>query len=373
MGIVTMFFLGKALKDSKTGAIAAFITSINYFHILYSQEARFYSLLFLGSSLSYLFFIKSVKEQGKILNFILYSLATALTLYTHYYGLVVYASQVLIFLIIIIYNKSQFSFILKGSLFGILPFILFLPWIPQVLADNQIDKFWVEPPKPYFILGYFYQYFNKEIVTTLVFLYCIFLFIKNRKKIGLSRDVLIVLVLWILLGYTIPYLYSVLKIPLLVPRYTIIVLPAFIIMVSLGITSLNNPKIVTVILVTVTFSALFKLIFMNKYYYTAKKEQWREITTTMQSEHCNDCLYISDYYWYYNYYFKQFHMKDTVRSLRTTSDEDILKADSVWFLAGHVPDEAIQQDEPIFKKYYRREKQYSKKSAFAILYVKNKY
>src|SRR5712672_789450 len=45
IGVMVMFFLGQELKSDKVGLVAAFIASINYFHILHSQEARFYSLL----------------------------------------------------------------------------------------------------------------------------------------------------------------------------------------------------------------------------------------------------------------------------------------------------------------------------------------
>ena len=92
IGIVFVYFLGKEVRDKETGLFAALIAAFNYFQIYYSQEVRFYSLLFLLATLSYLFFIRIIKwDKGS--DYFLYVIFTTLAMYTHYYGLVILASQ----------------------------------------------------------------------------------------------------------------------------------------------------------------------------------------------------------------------------------------------------------------------------------------
>ena len=57
--IITMFFVGKELKNEKTGILCALLTAISSFNIYFAQEARLYSLIFLFTSLTILFFIEN--------------------------------------------------------------------------------------------------------------------------------------------------------------------------------------------------------------------------------------------------------------------------------------------------------------------------
>jgi uncharacterized membrane protein len=62
LGLVAMYALGREVGGRKAGLAACFFTAINWFHILYSQEVRFYGLLFLFTVLSYLFFIRAYRQ-----------------------------------------------------------------------------------------------------------------------------------------------------------------------------------------------------------------------------------------------------------------------------------------------------------------------
>src|SRR6185503_270051 len=63
LGIVVIYFLGKECEGKAVGLFAASLTAISYYHIYYSQELRFYSMSFLFSALSYLFFIRAFKRS----------------------------------------------------------------------------------------------------------------------------------------------------------------------------------------------------------------------------------------------------------------------------------------------------------------------
>jgi uncharacterized membrane protein len=114
LGIPAIYLLGKELKNEKIGLLAASLTAINYFHIYYSQEVRFYTLLFFASTLSYLFYIKCIKEP-KVFNYVAYILFTTLCIYTHYFGLVVAASQAILFGLVIYLNKPDKKYLCSSA------------------------------------------------------------------------------------------------------------------------------------------------------------------------------------------------------------------------------------------------------------------
>jgi len=66
LGVYAVFLLGKEVKNDRVGLLSAGLTTFSYFHIYYSQEARFYSLLFVVSTFSYFFFIRAVKYGGLV-------------------------------------------------------------------------------------------------------------------------------------------------------------------------------------------------------------------------------------------------------------------------------------------------------------------
>ena len=86
LGIIAMYFVGRT-RDKKTGLTAATITAISSFAIYYSQEVRLYSLLFLVSAISLLYFIKLVKERSvtNLLGLIIFDF---LIIFTHTIGFV---------------------------------------------------------------------------------------------------------------------------------------------------------------------------------------------------------------------------------------------------------------------------------------------
>lgn len=87
LSIISMYFVGKEFKDKKLGLLCATVTSISSFLIYFSQEVRFYELLFLFSSFVLLFTLKLMKEQ-KTVNIIFFIIFNLLVIFTHTLGFV---------------------------------------------------------------------------------------------------------------------------------------------------------------------------------------------------------------------------------------------------------------------------------------------
>ena len=87
LSIVSMYFVGKEFKNEKLAILCASITALSSFLIYFSQEVRFYELLFFFASLSLLFTLKLGKKQG-LLNFTGYIISNLLIIFTHTIGFI---------------------------------------------------------------------------------------------------------------------------------------------------------------------------------------------------------------------------------------------------------------------------------------------
>ena len=91
--IPAMYAIGTKLVSRRAGLIAAALAAFNPFLIWYSQEARSYSLLVLFATLSLLAWVHLLSPQPSGRWIVAWGLAAALTLATHYYGVLAVAPQ----------------------------------------------------------------------------------------------------------------------------------------------------------------------------------------------------------------------------------------------------------------------------------------
>ena len=142
LGIITMFFVGKNLKDEKTGLLCAALTSFSGFMIYFSQEVRFYSLLFLFSALAVLLFLKLLEKQS-YLNYLLFYIINLMIMFIHTIGFVFVFFN---FLILFIYLKKQNKISYKqiGGIVGatFVAMIPFVPFLYKTLTASYISQFW---------------------------------------------------------------------------------------------------------------------------------------------------------------------------------------------------------------------------------------
>ncbi len=87
------YVIASRLISRRSGVIAAALVACNPFLIWYSQEARAYSLMVAFATLSLLAFVHLVASAPSGRWFVAWAIAAALTLATHYYGVVAVAPQ----------------------------------------------------------------------------------------------------------------------------------------------------------------------------------------------------------------------------------------------------------------------------------------
>ncbi len=311
LAIPSVYLLAREFSNRPTSVFAALLVSINYFHIYYSQELRFYSLLFLLTTLSYLFFVRAFKNPKRV-NFIFYVITSVALLYTHYYGLLVFGCQALTFLILLFGNVSK-RFIISGIVSGLTVVLLFIPWLPTIFNDLNIESIWIKPPDPYFLVTYFYYYFGKDILTSLTLCMLVVLFAITAARSGLpspkTSPLIFILVCWFGLSYLVPYIKSVVGTPVMHHRYTIISLPVWILFFSLGwnaITKANYKMIVATLLILFSICNLF---LFRRHYDKIRKEQFREVSGLALKKNTMKLPMYSTLDWHFNYYFRNTDMQ----------------------------------------------------------------
>jgi len=175
VGVLTVFsvyWLSIELFGSKTTAwIAMAIVSVSPFHIIYSQEARVYSLWTLTVVLSNIALLRAVRLSNS-LNWLIYCLSIIICIYTHIFSLSVLAGHVIF---LFIYEKFRFTKKLIAQLScTVIALICFIPWLINLLSTSNYPSWYFDKiykiPLYYLLhyyhnLGLFFADFNVGVIS----------------------------------------------------------------------------------------------------------------------------------------------------------------------------------------------------------------
>lgn len=181
LSIITMFFVGKEIKNEETGYLCAAFSAMSGFLIYFSQEVRFYSLLFLFSALAILFMMRLAEKQSKA-NYICFFITNLLVFLTHTIGFVFIFFN---FLFLFGYLKKQgkisakvISVLIGLTTLAVLPF---MPFLYKTLTGSYISQFWSDFSftKLFFIVSDYVSPIQINLINTPIHVYT--LLIKNGK------------------------------------------------------------------------------------------------------------------------------------------------------------------------------------------------
>jgi len=283
--LMLTYKIGAFLFSKKVGLYSAFLLAISPFHIFYSQDATNYSLSSFLILSSMWFFFKILSRTNNKYDLIGYSIVSILALYSNLLSVIVIFLQNAFFLIKRPFSlrkwiKCQLSILIVSLLYFIpLGYFYFfkqsdffkirINWIPVFSMQYLLDLF-----KTYCYGG---SGFGLEIFPEwIVFVLCclqggaFILGILSTKK----RFYIIVLAVWIIFPVLVISFFSIFVIPLFVIRYFIFALPAFYIIVALGISRLKRKFIQGCVLWAIS---VLMIIPLNAYFSKNKKVCWEKI------------------------------------------------------------------------------------------------
>lgn len=304
--IWVVYKLATKLFSRKTALIASLLLATAPYHVYYSQEIRMYSMAAFFATCSVWFFIKPFKTN--LLNSMGLVISLTLLIYSHYMGLFLFAAL----FIFAIWEKKNLvkQFLIVG--------ILYIPWIPQFIKQlqggvnaNQYLPGWAEvlslsPVKAIpltflkFSLGR--VSIDNNLIYGLVALAVLsvigFLLFIGISKIKKEQKIISV---WFFIPLVLSFLISF-KIPLNQPFRLLFIIPAFYILIALGISSLKKySKIGLVLIILISFSGLFMYYTNPKFW----REDWHHVINIINSEISENSLVVfswpepfSPYLWY---------------------------------------------------------------------------
>ncbi|MCW5519863.1 glycosyltransferase family 39 protein [Aureitalea sp. L0-47] len=320
LGLLSIYHLGKLLFNKRVAFIALLLVVVNSFLIRFSQEVRAYAMLFVLVNYSVYFFVKLSRGEHGYKNIIAYGLFTAAMLYTHYFGMLVLAFQG-ITLFFFVGFKRVFKDIKAWSLSFLIPVALYSIWIPSMLESFSRDlNSWRDKASIMLFYEYFKEFYNDYIlssITLLLFILTIVLLIlrKNFKKVswinvGLKehRKELMLLVLWIVIYFSIPFIKSSISTGMMVPRYFIGMVAPVILILAFYLSLISKKRLRNNLLGGIVVYSLM-LLFLNERPYYTQTTSYREIAKTA-SEINNDAyvLFVSNHRRYFEYYIQQFNL-----------------------------------------------------------------
>lgn len=242
LGLVATYRVGRALFDRRTALIALIVLGTSSFFVYYAREARMYSLLLALSAWSMWAYWRWQHAPSRF-HALTYAISMAALLYTHYYGLLIIASQVLHLLLVAPRQLGRWLLCGGGAL------LLFMPWLPI-----WIDQIHLHPhgplatPTPT----------NATTVTWLILmltsglsLWIALPFVVGRAlpQFPRVRSALLLLLVWLLLTPIAVLTVNAYVAPLYQPRYLIGILPALALLLAYGLRHVVWKPLAAVLLV----------------------------------------------------------------------------------------------------------------------------
>ena len=322
--VITMYYLAKEYISRRAAIIAALIATTNQYLIYYSQEARSYQLLFLLAALSLLFLSRFLRKKTS-LEFYIYTLLCVCLVQTHYYGILVYLVQASLILIHAYFLDPGNAVIKKRFWINSgITFLSLLPAMPYLVKNAQRTEFWIQTPEPFFFIDYFNKYFPDGLLASfftvlmLAGLYNLWGTPDQRKK-----NILYLVPLSLLFIYLLPYIYSLLSLPMLMPKYTIGMLPVILLLSCEGLEFINYRSTRFFLVVFLILLSINVLFIENNYYRKVTKEQYREALEYIASYNEKPVVYYK--YDSLKLYSTMLGYKFDIRETSKTSLEDIRK------------------------------------------------
>lgn len=292
ISILVMFYLGKSFESKQpkrvsVGLASAFLIAINVFQIQYAQEFRAYSLVFLLTSLSTFFLIKSVEHtEPKNKWDVLYIITSAASVYTHFFALLIILAHI-ITIPILLFGKTgifKISRFLRNYIFIT---ILICPLVIIGAHAGTSIVSWISP-LTYDIFINFLKTItgNKDSLLPTIYAALVIIGITssvlslwNKNLIEKWKFFLILSCSFIPLIVTI--LFSLMVQPIFIDKYLIIITPYLAILTATGmvnfVASYRDWKIG---MIPISFALSVNILFLSakgidNYYTYSQKEDWK--------------------------------------------------------------------------------------------------
>ena len=254
LSIPLVGILSYQVAKNNSFLLTILLVSTNIYLIKYSQETRTYTLVFLLSTVSLIFYYKIIFLDltyfKRIYIFSLFVIFSVLSLSAHPFVFIIFFSQIAysVYSFFMFRNKN-FLFLLSIPFILIIYLIINYNYLISQLAYNEY--FLAHENWKFYYNYYFSRFFGSKIMGLIYLSTLIFLIIRFRKKILFTSNNYLPLIFILFFSYIFPLVYGLIKLPVLTDRYIIFVLVPILILISALIFKINNKKLKIFLLIII--------------------------------------------------------------------------------------------------------------------------
>lgn len=334
-GVATIYItylIGKKLVSKNLGLLAALLIAINPLHIFYSQEARMYALATLAVVINFYLLVKLLKEEK--INLFILVMSNLLIFSADYVAYLTFPAQ---FVFLLFFRGNKILVWLKGLFIALLIGIWWFPILLKQLSVGSVAS--ANLPAWKFIVGGFdikavpltlvkfiigrisladkLVYFSLLAPICSLFLFLILRGIRNIK--GDSRNLLIIwigipIILATVVSFTVP-IYSYFRL--------IFTLPAFIILIALGINFYQSKLRYVFLGVVLSVQVFATLVYLLNSSY--QREDWRGAVGYLQTKAGSKVYFESSGTLPpFDYYAKHIEAKGALRDFPAKQETDLI-------------------------------------------------
>ena len=118
---------------------------------------------------------------------------------------------------------------------------------------------------------------------------------------------------------------------MLVDRYTIITLPAILLVIAMGWVYIKKMHL-KILLVLIFVVSDFRIHY--RYFTSYKKSEWRELAFQIIQENKNSYPVLSLYPWQFNYFFRKFNDGYEAQNVLKLNEPDwVINQEKIWIIA----------------------------------------
>jgi len=274
-GIPVIYLLGRRLFGRGAGLLAALLLAISTCAVVYSQEARGYSWLLLGTLVSTYLFARLIERPTYAMAFA-YALAAGVTFYFHYFGLLVPLAQAVALVALPRARRPWKQLYVAGAMITLLAAPVL--WMIHIQPGRHLD--WVSKPSllELYHLGVFLAAESGKgvgpvlLVLELALVVVFFRAMMAARRKVTDRDLFpyALVASGLLTPIVFSLLVSVVR-PVFFHRFLIICLPAWLLAVAVGACALSQRRWRTAAIVAVCALSLVSTWLS----YSRMREDWR--------------------------------------------------------------------------------------------------
>jgi uncharacterized membrane protein len=246
-------YLGYLFRGRKLAIFMVFMTAFNPALIWNSLEARFYIFTFFLATLSLVLYAFNLQRGNRGCFFYLFkSGVDAVLIYFHHFGILLLAGQFVYDLILLKRDRDSRLFVRKFLSYT-LAALFYLPWVFFGLLEGlSVKQYWLKEIDVYAYITYSFGYnFWLNCIALFLASFCIYNQLRQKKREWILFTAVIAIVLLT------PLLYSYIRMPLLVDRYSIVMGPILYLMAGYGVIDI------------ISSSFLYKKSHLRKLVFTA--------------------------------------------------------------------------------------------------------